>query len=65
MKKLFLSLAFLFLGMCVYAQTGCVVKSSDYNHMELSFKAPAALNVENINIKGDDFAMVTMDGFVQ
>lgn len=65
MKKLFLSLALLCLGLCVYAQTGYVVKSSDYNRLELSFKAPAALNVENVTVKGTDFSMVTMDGFTQ
>ena len=65
MKKLFISFALLCLGLCAYSQTGYVVKSSDYNRLELSFKAPSALNVENVTIKGSDFSMVTMDGFTQ
>ena len=65
MKKILLSLAVLFLGLCAYAQSGYDVKSSDYHRLELSFKAPATLNVENVTVKGGDFSMVTMDGFGQ
>ncbi|MBO4752668.1 MAG: T9SS type A sorting domain-containing protein [Bacteroidales bacterium] len=65
MKKILLSLAALLLGLCAYAQSGCEVMSSDYHRLELSFKASSALNVENVIVKGNDFSMVTMEGFGQ
>ena len=63
MKKAVLTLVMMFFAAGLFAQTGITVKSSSYNNLKLSFKAPSTLVADEVTLKDRDFSAVNMDGF--
>lgn len=63
MKKLLFLVLLVISAFAVSAQGQYMVGKSDFNRLEITFAAPAVLNVDDVSIKGVDFSSVTMEGF--
>ena len=63
MKRFLLSLVSVLLAASASAQSGCEVKSSDFNRIVFSFSASENLHVEDVILQGTPFSVVSIDGF--
>lgn len=63
MHRTFLFLVFFWASLSILAQERYEVKSSDCNRLVLSFSATDRLNVEDVTLYGQDFSMVSTEGF--
>lgn len=63
MRKGILSALLLLLASYGFAQDNCLVRSSDYNSLELSFVASDKFRVDDFDLFGTLFSLVSLEGF--
>ena len=63
MRKGILSALLLLLASYGFAQDNCLVRSSDYNSLELSFVASDKFRVDDVDLFGTLFSLVSLEGF--